>query len=52
MVTLMLENAFNKRMFVLNIHDPRSFLGPVSRNLHAESFATLWNRKYPSMGYL
>jgi hypothetical protein len=52
MVTLMLENAFNKRMFILNIHDPRSFLGPVSRNLHAESFATLWNRKYPSMGYL
>jgi hypothetical protein len=48
----MLENAFNKRMFILNIHDPRSFLGPVSRNLHAESFATLWNRKYPSMGYL
>jgi hypothetical protein len=52
MVTLMLENAFNNRMFILNIHDPRSFLGPVSRNLHAESFATLWNRKYPSMGYL
>jgi hypothetical protein len=52
MVTLMLENAFNKRMFIWNIHDPKSFLGPVSRSLHAESFATLWNRKYPSMGYL
>jgi hypothetical protein len=52
MVTLMLDNAFNTRMFVLNIHDPKSFLGPVSRNLHAESYATHWNRKYPSMGYL
>ncbi len=52
MVTLMLEHAFNKRMFILNIHDHRSFLGPVSRSLHTESFATLWNRKYPSMGYL
>jgi len=52
MVTIMLENAFNTRMFVINIHDPRSFLGPVSRNLHAESYATHWNRKYPSMGYL
>jgi hypothetical protein len=52
MVTLMLDKAFNTRMFALNIHDPRSFLGPVSRNLHAENYATHWNRKYPSMGYL
>lgn len=51
-VEKMLINIFGTKTFSINIRDVRTLLCPVARALQEQTYAAMWNNKYPQYGYI